>query len=128
MSLTRYLPLMLLFTAACQTTFDLETEAARVMAIHDEVMPLMSEMARQRRVLDGLTEGMDSVQAIPYQTAIRQLRAAEDGMWDWMAEYRKPEKATPESQAYLNEQGQKIQAVSDAMRTALSEAKALSAQ
>jgi hypothetical protein len=47
----------------------------------------------------------------------RDLMKAERAMWDWMAQYRKPDSKNPDALMYLEEQRQKIQLVSDDMKS-----------
>lgn len=99
-------------------TVSFEQEATEVMAIHDEVMPMMSDMVKMRRQLEEVMADRDSTEHPQFQAAVRQLVIAEKGMWDWMAAYKKPEKVSPEAMQYLADQKVAIQQVSDAMKQA----------
>jgi hypothetical protein len=111
-----FLVVSCLTLVSCGNDIAFEREATEVMAIHDEVMPMMSDMVKLRRQLDEEMKGRDSSEQIAFQMAVRQLVIAEKGMWDWMATYSKPEKADEGAMQYLAEQKKAIQAVSDAMR------------
>ena len=96
-----------------------------VMVIHDQVMPRMGEMHQLRVKLESRMTGLDSVAALPYVSAIHELKRGEDLMWDWMDAYKKPETSTSESVSYLHQQKEAISVVATAMTTAIDQANAL---
>lgn len=74
------------------------TEKAAVMAIHDEAMPRMDEMAQLKRQLrkmqtlalaDSTVAAKNSLTKI--DAAIHQLEAGEKAMFDFMANYKVPQ-------------------------------------
>lgn len=124
--LTRCLPLLLLISfTSCNGGKNIEIMDKDIMIIHDEVMPLMVEMKKNRTRLEEKSEGMDSTQIIIFRDAIRDLKSAEDGMWDWMNQYKKPAQTSEEALAYLDSQKKAIQHVSESMKNALSKAEDL---
>ena len=61
-----------------------------VMVIHDEIMPKMSDLNKLRKELKAqiaiqAESGQDTT---TLSNAINELAAAEDGMWDWMHNFR----------------------------------------
>jgi len=121
------LPALLLtvFFSGCQSDKNLEKEHLAIMEIHDEVMPMISDMVKIRKDLAQTLGESDSIRQIQVKQCIRDLQTAEKGMWDWMAEYKKPATYDGDSPAYLSDQKQAIQAVSDAMKSSYEQAEKL---
>ena len=92
------------------------------MEIHDEVMPMISDMVKIRKDLAQTLGESDSTRQVQVKQCIRDLQTAEKGMWDWMAEYKKPTTYDGDSPAYLSDQKQAIQVVSDAMKSSYEQA------
>jgi len=101
---------------------DVERRHLEIMEIHDEVMPMIADMSRLRRQLEAGLEQRDSTGALQVREVTRELLQAERAMWDWMAQYRKPEKGDAEAIRYLEEQREAIQQVSDAMKSSFARA------
>jgi hypothetical protein len=117
---------------ACEDHSAHLTETQRweeVMAVHDSIMPEMSTINRQKRQLkahlenEALLASNPELELILLQT-IRQLGKAEDGMMEWMAEARAPEKlrdslSHEEIVIYLSVEKQKIEIVKEDMVDAM---------
>ncbi len=75
----------ILLVTACKTETKKEDNSAKmreVIAIHDEVMPKMSEISK---LVARLKPMADSTEAgIPYTAAMKDLQAAHQSMMDWM--------------------------------------------
>ncbi len=89
-----------------------------VFAIHDEVMPMMTEIVRLKGSLLEMTA--DSTKEIEAKAAISQLEKAEDGMMTWMNKFTVPEKLREtkrheEIMAYLEGEKTEMSKVRDAM-------------
>lgn len=94
-----------------------------VMAVHDEVMPKMSEINRLSRAL---REVQEKDPAIPkelqatVETMVQELATAEEGMWEWMNNIKqldalRQSKNHEEIMQYLGEEQEKIAQVRDNM-------------
>ena len=107
-----------LFLSSCQSTTTSETDPtldraqtiyAEAIAVHDEVMPRMDEIMQLRQKLELRVESMqqqnepayaDSLQQM--QTAIQNLRDADEAMMQWMRSVQKVPGAD-ETSEYQNE-------------------------
>lgn len=107
-----------------------EKTKAEIMAVHDEVMPRMSEMQRLKKKLQTLAASemvADSaaVQAI-FETT-RFLEDADEGMMSWMSEFKQPAsmrntKSHEEIMAYLEDQKGEIEKVKKDMEGSIEKA------
>lgn len=119
-----FFPLILVFVSgvwsiSCDhNTSEIDQLDREVMLIHDEVMPMISDMVKVRRSLEDRLTDQDSTTQMARKNAIAALKEAEKGMWDWMAQYRKPKTGDADAVEYLASQKAAIQSVSDAMKTA----------
>lgn len=114
----RYLVLILpLVLLQCQNTKDeLDQKHLEIMALHDDVMPMMADLNRARRTLaDGLGQ-RDSVDAQEVRRAINMIKAAEDGMWEWMAVYKKPDTWDDSTRQYMENQKVAVEKVNQDMK------------
>lgn len=93
-----------------------------VIAIHDEVMPKISDISKLRRKVRKLDNQNPSSLAI-----IKQLEDADDGMMNWMSDfqvYKTYADSSKESKMrYLEIEKKKIQEVSDQMYSSIKTAK-----
>jgi len=93
-----------------------------VMAIHDEVMPQMSELNNLENRLEALAKerpGNDTI-----STAISNLQDADSLMWAWMYAYDRPEgQDTDAIIRYLTDEKEKVTKVKDAMLTSMENAR-----
>jgi predicted nucleic acid-binding Zn-ribbon protein len=104
-----------------------------VMAVHDEVMPKMGEIAQLEKSLRKERERLaqlempDSTQMEVLLEEITTLKRANEGMMDWMRNYEapSPEQDQAESIAYLNDQMEKIEAVKTDMMESIEHANTL---
>ena len=96
--------LFLLGFTSCSGGKDIEAMDREIMVLHDEVMPLMVDMKKKRTLVEEKSMGIDSTQMATFRDAIRDLKIAEDGMWDWMNQYKKPEIPSDEALKYLENQ------------------------
>ncbi|MFZ4428557.1 MAG: hypothetical protein ACOYOO_15470 [Saprospiraceae bacterium] len=104
-----------------------------LMQIHDEVMPMMGELAMLTGQLKALLQE-DSLAAPEVRrgiaTAVAEMEAAEAGMMDWMAAFRQPEtlRATMGHDAimrYLAAERRKIETVSVQIKSGIEKGKIL---
>lgn len=150
MNLNYFLPftLLVLCCVACSNSKSKNTEpveASRfsstatenafneVMAIHDEVMPFIGEMKRNKRSLQAHHEQLKKNTEAPDEVvtevaeAIELLVAGDSLMFDWMKKFKSPTPTTPESEAlpYLAQEKQKVELVSQTMKEAMSKSKTI---
>lgn len=111
--------------SGCQSENNLEKEHLAIMEIHDEVMPMISDMVKIRKDLAQTLGESDSIRQVQVKQCIRDLQTAEKEMWDWMAAYQKPTTYDGDTPTYLSDQKQAIQAVSDAMKSSYEQAQKL---
>lgn len=116
--------MLLLILAACakapqQEGRSLSDNWSAMMAVHDEVMPKMSNIARLKKQLKGDTSA---------RTMVLELTKAEDAMWEWMHSLRHEsdvmEMPEPEAKAYVAKELQRIEAVKARMLKSIAEAEA----
>ena len=98
----------------------------RVMVIHDDVMPKMSDISRVRRALKQHLDNPESDASIKakVQENIDGLNDADEAMMSWMRNIQQPrklrkEKSHAEVMAYFAEQMKEIEQVQRAMETNL---------
>lgn len=109
------LPLVLLQCHNPQS--ELDQKHLEIMALHDDVMPMMADLNRARRTLaDGLGQ-RDSVEAHEVRRAINMIKAAEDGMWEWMAGYQKPDQWDDSTRQYMENQKVAVDKVNRDMKS-----------
>lgn len=103
------------------------------MAVHDEVMPKMSEINRLSRSLRDYKENQETIDPQAEQridAAIQELSTAEERMWDWMNNLKqldglREQQSHEEIMNYLNEEKTAIDQVRDEMMSAIEEAEKL---
>ena len=90
---------LLLFFGCTPETEKLHSE---VMAIHDEVMPHMDDIMKETSRLKGLKENeTDSLKRIRIDEALVQLKNADEGMMQWMRQF-KPGEYENDEEALIN--------------------------
>ncbi len=105
------------------------TQMQEVMAIHDEVMPKMSQIGKLVGQLKPMADslGMDS----PQGKAMRDLQDANKSMMDWMQgigkrfdadEIMKGKALTEEKQKWLDEEEEKVKVVREKINSSISNA------
>lgn len=114
--------LSILLLTSCKKEFaspEIQKAYESVMEVHDEVMPeitTIQKLKRQIKKQDAKDkEAMD---------LIKQLENADDGMMDWMSDFKLDQKATKEQQlVYLNSEQTKIDKVSYDMKNSIENAR-----
>jgi len=100
----------------------------KVMAIHDEVMPKISNM---NRLQDRLEKALPNAEAGPELALVKKnigdLTAASDLMFEWMENFKKKKDMSEEMtyMNYLTSEEIRIQRVSDAMLSSIAASEAL---
>ena len=107
-----------------------QTEAMEkeVLDIHNQVMPLLGEIARLKDELERSKEGLDSMAMDQLQGVddlLLELTAANEGMMNWMRDYSGDfnEMGHEEVEQYLSDQMQEIEDVQDRISRAIEAAK-----
>lgn len=93
-----------------------------VMKIHDDVMPKVKDIHRLKKQLEiQLTATNEGVDKKEIQAVYDQLEAADNSMWDWMKNYRQPDKDTPQEEiiSYLKKEKVSISKVSKDMLSSI---------
>ncbi len=105
-----------------------ETQLDQVMQVHDKVMPFTSKIVNLNKRLKSFEDkhpnlSKDEKQRL--EDVQNQLTKAEEGMWDWMHGFVQPNEKDDVQKArlYLENEHQKISAVSDAMTSSMNAAK-----
>ncbi|WP_035806232.1 hypothetical protein [Lunatimonas lonarensis] len=127
----------LIFFSACGSSEESEVERMKreVIAVHDEVMPLMGELRSFQRSLEEKADeldsrGVESPLVGEYRTAASACSAAYEGMFIWMRQFdmRMEEMNEDQSLAYLEDQAIKVAKVNEDIKTALKLAESLLAE
>lgn len=130
--------LAILLTIACtneKKTEESAQDALRVelMAVHDDVMPKMGELTRIAGQLKAVLANDSTLTAEPraeLERAIDQMAVAEEGMMDWMAEFKQPESLRAQMDhaaiiKYLEQEKQTISTVADQINQGIETGKKL---
>ncbi|MBD0777003.1 hypothetical protein HPE56_04280 [Maribacter sp. ANRC-HE7] len=109
-----------------------ENQMAKVMAIHDEVMPKMSVMGK---MVGELSSKEDSTElGLQYKNARKGLQDAHKAMMDWMQgfgnrfdsdEILNGKALTAQKQSWLDEEEAKIKALREQINTSIANAEKL---
>lgn len=96
----------------------------QVMEVHDEVMPKMGDIYKTKKRLKALlTEHIESADSTRSNLliAIKNLEDADDGMMQWMSDFKSGYKGKTDQEtiAYLKSEKDKISQVSLDMKTAI---------
>lgn len=105
----------------------------QIMAVHDSVMPAMSDLMRLRKQINQQLTELDAKPASKEltqrkeqgQNLTAELTKAEEGMMDWMHQYNGDTlKTLSEDKAldYLKDQHQKVNTMSQLMRKSITDA------
>lgn len=110
-----------------QNENDLQALKDEVMAVHDEVMPMMGDLRSTRMKLTAFADSLanvDSVQALNYSGIAAEIETANEGMMQWMREYE-PEFSGSEQEIrdYLENQKELINKVKEDMNNSLAKGK-----
>ncbi|MCS5491875.1 hypothetical protein [Algoriphagus limi] len=124
--------LLISLLAACGSSLSEENKNLRadVIAVHDEVMPLMGKLKNlEREALNRAEElesnpEVDSVQVNELKSLAYDLSQAHEGMFVWMRQYdtEDGERTPEEVKAYLEEQMSMVQKVNEDIKAALARA------
>lgn len=98
-----------------------------VMKVHDEVMPKMNDIYKQKEQLKNKiaeTPGLAEEKKLAIELSIARLDSANESMMVWMREFNPLPDSLGEEKAreYLENEMEKIKKVKDDVATALSEA------
>jgi hypothetical protein len=124
---------------ATESTPEVAKAEQAVLAVHDEVMPLISQVMSQKRKANERIKQLDSLQTVQpkattiatektqLQTLVQELENADKAMSDWMHAYdsNREGKSNAEALAYLQEQQQQIMAVQAKVLASLRHSKQL---
>ncbi|MFM1878651.1 MAG: hypothetical protein RLZZ241_1517 [Bacteroidota bacterium] len=103
-----------------------------VMAVHDEVMPKMSEIGKLVSQLKPLADSTEN--GLPYLKAMTDLQAAHASMMDWMKgfgdrfnyeEIMEGKPLSDQKQAWILEEEVKVNAMRDQINTSIAAATSL---
>ena len=86
-----------------------------VMAIHDEVMPKITDLFSAKKELEiALKNGADSITVF---SLLKELDGADESMQMWMEEYEMPDESLDKAlkMSYLNEEKSKITKVKESI-------------
>ncbi|HFA47584.1 MAG TPA: hypothetical protein ENJ95_01045 [Bacteroidetes bacterium] len=105
----------------------------KIMAVHDEVMPKMGEIHNLGKKLKQLSKTQLADEDGASKTivsAIEYLEKADDGMMDWMGDFKQPSKlrgnkSHEEIMAYLNGQLKQVNQVKKDINGSIEKAKEL---
>ncbi len=110
----------------------IKTAFTEVMAVHDEVMPFISDMKRSKRELLSLKEkaNIQAEQIQQIDESVDLLSQGDSLMFAWMENFKMPEPNTPEDKAlpYLANEKIKISLVSETMKDGIKKSKILLGQ
>jgi hypothetical protein len=111
------------------------TRMEQVMAVHDSVMPRMSEIGRLVGRLKPLADS--TAQGQRYQKAMEDLQAANKAMMDWMSgfgdrfnhdEIMKGKELSAQKQEWLMEEEVRVKTMADQVNSSIAAAEALLAE
>lgn len=109
-----------------------QTQMKKVMAIHDEIMPKMGELASLTAELKAKVDTTDT--GMVYEAAMKDLQNANTAMMDWMGDFGKRfdykeimegEALSAEKQEWLKEEEQKVLKLQEQFNTGIANAKEL---
>lgn len=120
---------LLTFSCQIEQKDELATLKEEVMAMHDEVMPKMSELRYTQKALmlqvDSLMSS-DSLRSATLIGASNEIIAANEAMMNWMRNYEPDYQGTKEEIiSYLEQQKEAIQKVKNDMERSLENGKQL---
>ena len=117
-----FMSFLLIGLSSCREKSNLEKE---VMEIHDEVMPKIGKLNKQRKQLKkALPSVSDASIKNEIQQVIEALEKADDGMMDWMAAWDVPDDKTAQAE-YLTAEMVKIKKVKEDMLSSMDQAAVL---
>ena len=111
--------MVLIICSACGTGSGREVKQLRneLVALHDEVMPLMSPLYKMRRQLQKMEADSSNIEL---RAVIVEISEAEESMMDWMRNYDPDFQGTEnETVRYLSDKKLAIEQVNVRMRESL---------
>lgn len=119
-------------TTSDTTSGDAKTLEAKVMTLHDEVMPKVNEIsdlgAQLRKYKAALPESADGRIDSPdgLDQVMESLKLSEQGMWEWMKAYSdaKPTLTEDQVQPFMEKQLEILKKVDGDMTASIEKAKA----
>lgn len=125
--------LSVLMLASCGTgQSEVEERKAQVIAVHDEVMPLMGNLRSYERELNEKAElleksGADSTSVVALRNAAGACDKAYEGMFVWMRQFdgRLTDMDNEKALAYLQDQQARVDVVNNDIKSALADAERL---
>ncbi len=122
-----YLLVMGVFFAGCKTDTPVEQrdEYKEIMKVHDDAMEKIGEINDLTNKLQQQTVNQaDSLMAEKSKSIQEMLEKADDGMMNWMQEWKVPEDISKEDlDNFFSDQKQKVDKVSNDIDKAIEEAK-----
>jgi hypothetical protein len=94
----------------------------KIMEIHDEVMPRMGELYREKKRLTQKLDSTSAEQKEKITVAIQELDSAMDGMNIWMRQYRPDSADVERAEEYFDKQMNKVSKVKDDILKSLEDA------
>ena len=99
----------------------------KLMAIHDEVMPKLTDMQRLaedlRKIKSAIPENSEGKIVSPagLDENVERLKLAEQGMWDWMKQYHDQRDSVPADQLkpFLDHQMELLLSVQNGVNTSI---------
>ncbi|MCA6075476.1 hypothetical protein [Fulvivirga sedimenti] len=116
---------LVLFSGCSNPSEDLFNE---VMAVHDEVMPKMDDIMKEKgRIQEMINSENDSARIIMLRETISNLNSADESMMEWMRSFDRDKfSEDPDAQInYYREELIRINEVKEKMLTAINESKAV---
>ena len=104
----------------------------KLMAIHDEVMPKLTDMQKLnedlRKIKTAIPENSEGKIVSPegLDGVMERLKLSEQGMWDWMKQYHDQRDSIPADQLkpFLDHQMELILSVQEGINTSIANAQA----
>jgi len=115
---------------ATETSTDPKVLEEQVMAIHDEVMPKLSDIqdlsSQLRKIRAEIPENTQGKVVTPegMDDIMESLKLADQSMWDWMDQYGKQHDSIPADQLipFLNRQMELVKSVETKVNTSITKA------
>lgn len=99
-----------------------ETMDEKIMEVHDEVMPKMGELYREKKRLTQKLDSVSTEQKQKIEVAINELNSAMTSMNVWMREYKPDSADVEKAEEYFNGEMKKVSKVKDDILKSLEDA------
>ncbi|MEJ2162136.1 MAG: hypothetical protein P8X60_02135 [Robiginitalea sp.] len=122
----------ILFSTSCREEKQPPTQMQTVMAVHDSVMPKMSEIGRLVAELKPLADSTS--EGLVYRKAMEDLQAAHTSMMDWMqgfgerfdyGEIMEGKELSQQKQTWLEEEEVKVKEMAEQVKSSITQAREL---